>query len=64
MIAIRIPILPFCILLLNCVIGNASSTDQNNLKTAHDFYLGGNRFCHHGKSAIQEGHSGIHIVRK
>jgi tetratricopeptide (TPR) repeat protein len=31
------------------VIGNASSTDQNNLKTAHDFYLGGNRFCHHGK---------------
>lgn len=49
MIALRILILSSCLLLSNSAIGNANSADQNNLKTAHDFYLSGNKFCHDGK---------------
>lgn len=49
MIALRILILSSCLLLSNIAIGNANSADHNNLKTAYDFYLSGNKFCHDGK---------------
>ena len=49
MIALRILIVSSCLLLSNSAIGNENSADQNNLKTAHDFYLSGNKFCHDGK---------------
>ncbi|MHC4206681.1 MAG: tetratricopeptide repeat protein [Planctomycetota bacterium] len=49
MIVLRNFILSSCLLLSNIAIGNANSADQNNLKTAHDFYLSGNKFCHDGK---------------
>ena len=49
MIALRMLILSFCLFLSNSAIGNANSAEQNNLKTAHDFYLSGNKFCHDGK---------------
>ena len=49
MIVLRILILSSCLLLSNSAVGNANSADQDNLKTAHDFYLRGNKFCHDGK---------------
>ena len=49
MIALRILILSSFLLLSNSAVGNANSEVQNNLKTAHDFYLSGNKFCHEGK---------------
>jgi len=49
MIALRILILSSCLLLSKNAIGNVNSVDHNNLKTAHDFYLSGNKFCHDGK---------------
>jgi len=49
MITLRILILSFCLFLSNSAIGNANSEEQNNLKTAHDFYLSGNKFCHDAK---------------
>ncbi|MHC4323891.1 MAG: hypothetical protein ACYSUX_06430 [Planctomycetota bacterium] len=48
MLALRILILSSCLLLSNGATGNASSADQNNLNTAYDFYLSGNKFCHEG----------------
>jgi tetratricopeptide (TPR) repeat protein len=47
--ALRILILSSCLILSNSAFGNANSADQNNLKTAHDFYLSGNKSCHDGK---------------
>ncbi len=49
MIVLRIFILLSCLLLSNIAIGNANSVDQNNLKTAFDFYLSGNKFYHDGR---------------
>ncbi|MHC4478751.1 MAG: tetratricopeptide repeat protein [Planctomycetota bacterium] len=49
MIALRISILSSCLLLSNISIGNVESADQNNLKTAFDFYLNGNKFYHDGR---------------
>ena len=49
MIALQVLILSSCLLLSNSAVGNANSAAQNNLKTAHDFYLSGNKFCHDGK---------------
>ncbi len=49
MIALRILILSFCLLLSNSAIGSANSAGQSNRETAHDFYLSGNTFCHEGK---------------
>jgi len=49
MIALRILILSSCFLLSNSAISNTNSADRNNLKTAHDFYLSGNKLCHEGK---------------
>jgi tetratricopeptide (TPR) repeat protein len=49
MIALRILILSSCFLFSNSTIGNTNSADQNNLKTAHDFYLSGNKLCHEDK---------------
>jgi tetratricopeptide (TPR) repeat protein len=49
MITLRILILSFCLLLSSSAIGNANPADQNNPKTAHDFYLSGNTFYHEGE---------------
>ena len=55
LISIRIFILSSCLLITNSAVGNVNSSDQNNLKMAHDFYLSGNKFCHDGEydKAIQ-----------
>jgi hypothetical protein len=47
-ITTQIFILSSCLLLSGSAIGKENSTDPNNLKTAHDFYLSGNKFCHDG----------------
>ena len=49
MIALRILILLSCLLLSNIAIGNANSSAQNNLRTAYNFYLSGNKLCHDNK---------------
>ena len=49
MIALRVFILSFCLVLFNSAAGNADSAGRNDLKTAYDFYLSGNKFCHQGK---------------
>ena len=38
-----------CLILSNIATGDANYSDQNNLITAYDFYLSGNKFCHAGK---------------
>jgi len=48
-ITTRILILSSCLLLSSSAIGKENSADPNNLKTAHDYYLSGNKFCHDGK---------------
>jgi hypothetical protein len=45
----RILTLSFCLLLSNCAVGNARSTQANNPETAHDFYLSGNALYRDGK---------------
>jgi tetratricopeptide (TPR) repeat protein len=49
MIALRILILSSCLLLSNSAFAKANPAEQNNPKTAHDFYLSGNKFCLEGK---------------
>lgn len=49
MITLRLLVLSSCLLLSNITIANGNSADQNTLKTAHDFYLSGNRFYLDGK---------------
>jgi tetratricopeptide (TPR) repeat protein len=49
MSSLRILILSSCLLISNSAVGNVNSADQNNLKTAHDFYLSGNKFCRDGE---------------
>lgn len=44
--ASQIFVLSSFFLLINCAILNASSIEENNPKTAHDFYLSGNTSCH------------------
>jgi len=43
--------LSFYLLLINCVILNASSIEENNPKTAYDFYLSGNTSYHNADYA-------------
>lgn len=45
----RILVLLLSLLLSNCAIGSAKSTEANKAKTAHDFYLSGNALFHDGK---------------
>ncbi|MDT8300871.1 MAG: hypothetical protein RQ760_05250 [Sedimentisphaerales bacterium] len=49
MIALRVLILSSCLLISNIAVGNENSADRSDLKTAHDFYLSGNKFCHDGE---------------
>ena len=49
MIAQQIIILSSCLILSNAATGDVNYSDQNNLITAYDFYLSGNKFCHDGK---------------
>ena len=49
MIAQQIIILSSCLILSNIATGDVNYSDQNDLITAYDFYLSGNKFCHDGK---------------
>jgi len=47
--ALQILVLSFYLLLLSCAVLNASSTEEDNRKTAYDFYLSGNTSYHNGE---------------